>query len=148
LSILFETMEAIIPVILENDRPERLQALDKSRLASVETDLKQYIVSIFVNSFADIPSNRRLDLFAKLIQLLGEARFLSVVTVHLMEQACLIKSKTLRTEREVYHSSLLALYGRFSSDVQLTSLCSLLCLFRSKFFDYHIKKKVLDKQLL
>lgn len=135
LAILFETLESIIPIIL------------KSEQASAKSDMSQSdIISIFVKSFADIPSYRRLALFTKLVQLLGEDRFLSILSVRLLEDACLLKSS--RPEKEVMHSFLLALFSQFSSEKQLVSLCTLLCLFERQFFDPHLRKKSLKKRLV
>lgn len=134
LAILFETMESIIPIILTNN--------DKiiSNEIQPETNMKQYIVSIFVKSFSDIPSYRRLPLFTKLVQLLGEEQFLSIISVRLIEESCLRKKAT-RSEKDVWISLLQGLFTQFSSQTQLTSLCILLCLFERKFFDQHLKKK-------
>lgn len=142
LAILFETMESIIPIILQNEHHD---ATSKTKENLAETDMRQYIISIFIRSFWDIPSYRRLPLFAKMVQLLGEEHFLSILSVRLLEETCLSKSKN-RSEKELLLSFLQALFSEFSPNTQLSSLCTLLSLFDRKFLDYHLKKKSIQKQ--
>lgn len=140
LSILFETMESIIPIIIayNNNKDDN----------SKSSNLKQYIISVFIKSFTDIPPYRRLPLFTKLIQLLGPKQYLSIIVGNLMEKICLINSTTEKEESNVFLSKL---FAAFSIDIQLLSLSAIFYLFKNKFLANqfkHSQKKINANQNL
>lgn len=147
LDILLETLDSIIPVILKHDKSVNQKVLQSkgAEIPGPDSDLKQYIISVFVKSFGDIPSYRRLELFHRLIELLGQEEFLPVVAVRLFEQACYLKNKT---EKQVWLDFVLNLFSTFNMPQQLTSTCILLILFEAKFFDSQLKKKALQQDLI
>lgn len=139
LAILFETMESIIPIIIESDSSDVK--------LSGQSDTKQYIISIFVESFSDIPSYRRLALFSKLIQLMGEDKFLPIVTMRILEHAQINKSKAVKTEKAVWTMFSVELLAQFDVHVQIKTLCALMTIFEIKFFDDQFKKRSLKNLL-
>ncbi|XP_027201177.2 HEAT repeat containing 1 homolog l(2)k09022 [Dermatophagoides pteronyssinus] len=137
LSILFETMESIIPIIIANNDDN----VDKSKSSKSE-NMKQFISSVFIKSFSDIPAYRRLQLFTKLITLLGADHHLPLITVYLMEKISSMKSET---EKETGFSFLQTLFQQFDYDIQLRSVCILLCLFETKFLHSHFRNSFQKK---
>lgn len=140
LDILLETLDSIIPVVIQNDTNLTL-------VKSKKSDSKQYIISVFVKSFTDIPTYRRLELFKKLVDLLGREQFLPVVVVRLLEQASQLKTKS-KSDKQVWTDFVSELFAAFPVPEQLKSLCTLLTLFEFKFFDPQLKKKSLQQDLV
>ncbi|XP_046917682.2 LOW QUALITY PROTEIN: HEAT repeat-containing protein 1-like [Dermatophagoides farinae] len=143
LSILFETMESIIPIIISENDDNNLVVVGNEEKPSRSKNMKQFISSVFIKSFADIPAYRRLRLFTKLITLLGPDHHLPIITVYLMEKISSMKSST--TEKETGFTFLQTLFQQFDYDIQLRSACILLCLFERKFLHNHFRSSLQKK---
>jgi len=122
IQIVFDTMEAIIPILL-ND----------------VNDTKDAVINVFVDSLPDIPAHRRLHLFRKLLNMLGEKDHLSVIFMKVIERT-VNKSKL---EKQPFFSLLVALSSQCDITVQIESLNHLMQIFTTDFID---QRRVLSKR--
>ncbi|UXI15447.1 hypothetical protein NH340_JMT01390 [Sarcoptes scabiei] len=129
MSILFETMESIIPIIIVNDKTKT-------------DEMKHYIASVFIKSYNDIPAYRRLPLFLKLIKLLDSDQFLPIVAVYLIEN---ISSSKLSTYQATTFAFIKNLFDEFSLEIQMQSICAMFSLFERRYLGAQFRTVLMQK---
>jgi U3 small nucleolar RNA-associated protein 10 len=122
IQIVFDTMEAIIPILLNDVK-----------------DTKDSVINVFVDSLPDIPSHRRVHLFRKLLNMLGEKDHLWLIFMKIVERT-LNKSKV---EKQTFFSLAVALCSQCDISVQIDSLNHIMQVFSTDFVD---ERRILSKK--
>ncbi|XP_054159336.1 HEAT repeat-containing protein 1-like [Oppia nitens] len=112
IQVVFDTMDAIIPIILDD-----------------VNNTKESVINVFIDALQDIPAHRRLHLFKKLLNILGERDHLTLVIMKIVEK---IFNKS-KSEKEPFLSLLVVLSAHIDVNIQIESLNKILDIFTEEF---------------
>ncbi|XP_033736713.1 HEAT repeat-containing protein 1-like isoform X2 [Pecten maximus] len=123
IQIIGRILETVIPALIT--ACEQRTRVPKGVSNKVE-DVITMVIRVFVDAYPHIPDHRRLMLFTKLIQIVGEDQYLwrtlLLLVTHLVTRGTQSTDDTPATEREILSKDMefcLQLSGQFSATTQL-----------------------------
>ncbi|CAG2100463.1 unnamed protein product [Medioppia subpectinata] len=126
IQVVSDTMDAIIPILL-NDKK----------------DTKNVVINVFIDSLPDIPAHRRLNLFGKLLKILGEREHLALIFMRVIEK---IYNKS-KSEKEPFLNLIVALSAQIDINIQIDSLNQIMDVFTNEFTEGERVLSITDENM-